>query len=145
MPVKSWAQFERRVRARAPKLFIDLPNYSDSVLVAGCQRSGTTVITRLIRRVIGMPDFEFTKDDELDAALVLAGVLPSSYTGRHCFQTTYLNEQLSPAQVQSHQLVRKQDVNAYSVLSAQAGPPGFSMVGAVRKSLRVIDHRGPTG
>lgn len=69
-----------------------LPQFGNAVLVAGCQRSGTTALTRLIAGSAGFRGFAFTKDDELDAALVLAGLveLPRGY--RYCFQSTYINE-----------------------------------------------------
>lgn len=92
--INSWASFERRVRDRLPHLLVELQKYPDALLVAGCQRSGTTAITRLLRDAIGMPNLCLTRDDELDAALLLSGVATSEYTGRHCFQTTYLNDQV---------------------------------------------------
>ena len=42
-----------------------------------------------------MPDFRLTRDDELDAALILSGAATSDWSGRHCFQTTYLNDRVS--------------------------------------------------
>jgi hypothetical protein len=92
--VNTWAQFETRVRDKAPHLLARLPRFPDAILVAGCQRSGTTAVTRIIRDVIAMPPLELTRDDELDAALILSGFASSEYGGRHCFQTTYLNDRL---------------------------------------------------
>jgi len=93
--VKSWAQFERRVRERVPDLLVELPSFDDAILVAGCQRSGTTAICRILKEALGMPDFRLTKDDELDAALILSGAATSDWSGRHCFQTTYLNDRVA--------------------------------------------------
>jgi len=90
--ITRWAQFERKVRRRQNDLLRALPRFPDAILVAGCQRSGTTAVTRIIRSAIGMPDLHVTSDDELDAALILSGRLESTYAGRHCFQTTYLND-----------------------------------------------------
>jgi hypothetical protein len=92
--INSWAGFERHVRDRSPNLLVELPKYPDAVLVAGCQRSGTTAITRILRDAIGMPNLCLTSDDELDAALLLSGIAKSEYSGRHCFQTTYLNDRV---------------------------------------------------
>jgi hypothetical protein len=92
--VNTWAQFEKRVRGRTPHLLTRLPGFPNAILVAGCQRSGTTAVTRIIRDAIGMPPLALTRDDELDAALILSGHASSEYSGRHCFQTTYLNDRL---------------------------------------------------
>lgn len=68
-----------------------LPTFHDSILVAGCQRSGTTLLARILTGTDGMTRFQFGADDELDAALILSGIAGYENTGRHCFQTTYLD------------------------------------------------------
>jgi hypothetical protein len=74
-------------------LLVRLEDFYHPVLVAGCQRSGTTAVARLLNRADGMVDYRFGKDDELDAALILSGgVEHQPQPGRYCFQTTYLNE-----------------------------------------------------
>ncbi len=40
----------------------------------------------------GMVDFAWSRDDELDGALILSGEEDHIAKGRYCFQTTYLNE-----------------------------------------------------
>jgi hypothetical protein len=50
------------------------------------------MLTRLIARAQGFARLALTKDDELDAALALAGFLDLPQDTRYCFQTTYLNE-----------------------------------------------------
>jgi hypothetical protein len=90
--IHSWAQFDRHVRAGGGKLLARLDNYADAVLVAGCQRSGTTALARLITASSGMSAHQFGHDDELDAALILAGWVEHAPRGRYCFQTTYLND-----------------------------------------------------
>jgi len=45
-----------------------------------------------LRDALDMPPLEITKDDELDAALVLSGAVRFSTAARCCFQTTYLND-----------------------------------------------------
>lgn len=92
LPVKSWSQFDRRIRSRDVKLLAQLPRFPDAVLVAGCQRSGTTVVTRILRDALGMSHPVHTRDDELDAALILSGAIPFENGSRCCFQTTYLND-----------------------------------------------------
>jgi hypothetical protein len=69
-----------------------LDDFKDSILVTGCQRSGTTMLARIITESDGMFNYWFGDDDELDAALILAGIVPHEASGRYCFQTTYLNE-----------------------------------------------------
>jgi hypothetical protein len=73
-------------------LLARLDDYHDPILVAGCQRSGTTALARLLKRADGMVDHAFGHDDELDGALLLAGHATRGTEGRHCFQTTYLND-----------------------------------------------------
>ncbi len=74
------------------KLLTHLDNFKDSLLVTGCQRSGTTAISRLLRQAEGMANFQRGSDDELDGALILAGRVEPGVHGRYCFQTAYLNE-----------------------------------------------------
>jgi Sulfotransferase family len=73
-------------------LLASLARYPDCVLVAGCQRSGTTMLTRIIAGASGFWRLALTRDDELDAALVLSGYVDVPADRRYCFQTTYLNE-----------------------------------------------------
>jgi len=95
MQIKSWAQFDREIRFCGRKLLGQLDNFHNTILVAGCQRSGTTAVSRLITRSDGMVNFQFGKDDELDAALILSGSVSHQPQGRYCFQTTYLNNSYS--------------------------------------------------
>jgi hypothetical protein len=91
-PVNSWAEFHDVVKRPEQPLLARLDEYDDSVLVAGCQRSGTTALARLLKRADGIADNGFGADDELDGALLLAGYVDRFANGRHCFQTTYLND-----------------------------------------------------
>ena len=90
--IRKWPQFARHVRASGVPLLGKLDCFPNSVLVAGCQRSGTTMLARLITQSPGMVDYRFGPDDELDAALILSGYVEHPARGRYCFQTTYLNE-----------------------------------------------------
>ena len=94
-PVSTWQAFGRRIRPRAESLLVRLPAFERAVLVAGCQRSGTTALTRVIAGSAGFTRFAYTHDDELDAAQILAGVIDCPPGLRRCFQTTYLNERVS--------------------------------------------------
>jgi len=88
----SWPRFHRGVRKPGLPMLKSLSSYPDCVLVAGCQRSGTTMLTRLIAGAPGFARLHLTRDDELDAALALAGFIELPKDTRYCFQTTYLNE-----------------------------------------------------
>lgn len=90
--IKTWKKFGREVRSRGCHLFSRLDDFPNSVLVTGCQRSGTTMLSRIITQSSGMVNYQFGSDDELDAALILSGVVEHTPKGRYCFQTTYLNE-----------------------------------------------------
>ena len=90
--IYNWKQFRKKVRNKGTKLLSQLDKFPNAILVTGCQRSGTTLITRLIAECNGIKHFWISKDDELDAALVLSGYINIFEPGRFCFQTTYLNE-----------------------------------------------------
>jgi hypothetical protein len=87
-----WRNFAQQVRARRDKLLCRLDGFPDAILVSGCQRSGSTMFARLITQSEGLTNYWFGTDDELDAALILAGIVEHRAEGRYCFQTTYLNE-----------------------------------------------------
>jgi hypothetical protein len=91
-PIRSWAAFHAIVKQPGRPLLAKLDDYADPILVAGCQRSGTTALARLLKRADGVVDHAFGHDDELDGALLLAGHATRATDGRHCFQTTYLND-----------------------------------------------------
>ncbi len=91
-PVRTWKAFGRKIRPSGCHLLRRLDEFPDSILVTGCQRSGTTILTRILTASDGMVDFRFGADDELDGALILAGAVDHTPAGRYCFQTTYLNE-----------------------------------------------------
>lgn len=90
--IRTWRRFRRDVRNRHQPLLKCLGNFQNPVLVAGCQRSGTTALARVITKSRGMTNYWSGRDDELDAALILAGCVRHEPRGRYCFQTTYINE-----------------------------------------------------
>lgn len=89
---RTWQRFRRGPRSTGEPLLKSVARYPDAVFVAGCQRSGTTMLTRIIARSPGFSQLQLTRDDELDAALVLGGFVDLPTDRRYCFQTTYLNE-----------------------------------------------------
>jgi hypothetical protein len=88
----TWNEFNKLVRAKGCNLLKRLDEFPNSVLVTGCQRSGTTILARVITQSKGMVNYWFGQDDELDAALILSGSVDHQPRGRYCFQTTYVNE-----------------------------------------------------
>lgn len=92
MSIRNWKQFSRQVRSRPRPLLQKLPDYPNCVLVSGCQRSGTTLVSRMVRTSPDIAEFPTSRDDELDGALLLSGETDCASKGRFCFQTTYLNE-----------------------------------------------------
>ncbi len=90
--ITTWKQFNSIVRSEDTKLLHRLSDFPNCVLVSGCQRSGTTMLSRIITESNGMVRYWFGPDDELDAALILSGYVGHSPEGRYCFQTTYINE-----------------------------------------------------
>jgi hypothetical protein len=90
--VTTWDQFEEEVRLQGHPLLAKLDDFPNSILVTGCQRSGTTILSRIIMDSEQMTHYKSGFDDELDGALILSGfAVPVRVFGRFCFQTTYLN------------------------------------------------------
>jgi hypothetical protein len=69
-----------------------LDDYPGALLIAGCDWSAATAITRLFKRLPPFADSSWGHDDELDGALLLAGRRERRAAGRNCFQTTYVRE-----------------------------------------------------
>lgn len=88
----TWSRFHFGPRRSGQPLLKNLARYPNCVLVAGCQRSGTTLLTSVIAGARGFQRFALTPDDELDAALILAGAVDVPVDRRYCFQTVYLND-----------------------------------------------------
>lgn len=118
--IKTWHQFES-IRHSGRPLLGSLAQLNHPVLIAGCQRSGTTAVTRLLRSAQGFNELKITADDELDAALLLAGELSLPDDERLVLQTTYLNnhylEYLDHQNFQLVWLVRRPDAVVHSMLS----------------------------
>lgn len=89
--IDSWQQFDKTVRYKEGCLLRCLGDFKNPILVSGCQRSGTTILSRILRRADGMADYCEGGDDELEAALILCGRRQYKSKGRCCFQTTYVN------------------------------------------------------
>lgn len=89
----NWKKFSSEVRStRGSDMLVALSGLDDSILVGGCQRSGTTLLARLIVQSSEIEPIRQSKDDELDAAYILAGLRDVDPSYRYCFQITYLND-----------------------------------------------------
>lgn len=88
--IKSWPAFYAAVADRP--LLAKLDDYGDSLLIAGCDWSAVTAVTHLFKRLPGFADSAGRHEDELDGALLLAGLRPHRAPGRPLFQTTYVGE-----------------------------------------------------
>ncbi|TNF34110.1 MAG: sulfotransferase [Gammaproteobacteria bacterium] len=90
--IESWREFAESVRSRRDDLLREVGRFPGAILVTGCQRSGTTMLSRLLMHAPGFVPYRLTHDNELDAALLLSGAYHKPMpAGRYCFQTTYLN------------------------------------------------------
>jgi len=96
MSARQWKRFGRKIRPNNTELLAELPNFPNAILVAGCQRSGGTMLAKAITQHEDVDTFSWSKDAELDAAQLLSGTAAKERVGfhgsRYCFQTTYLNE-----------------------------------------------------
>lgn len=90
--ISTWRQFAKHVRSKGCCLLSEMGKFPDAILVTGCQRSGTTLMARIIFNSDGIENIWKSSDDELDAALILSGYEPHEPRGRYCFQSTYLNQ-----------------------------------------------------
>lgn len=88
--VASWNDFYAVMAGRP--LLARLDDYRDALLIAGCDWSATTAITRLFKRLPCFAESSWAHDDELDGAMLLANGMQEPAEGRHCFQTTYVRE-----------------------------------------------------
>jgi hypothetical protein len=88
--ITSWAGYYTATADRA--LLARLDAYPDALLIAGCDPSAATAITRLFKRLPCFAAASWEHDDELDGALLLAGLQEGPTDGRHCFQTSFVRE-----------------------------------------------------
>ena len=92
MAETTWEEFDRSVRSRGCSLLTRIHEFPHAVLVAGCQRSGTTMLARILTDSEEMVKYYFSSRDELDAALILSGRVEHESRGRYCFQTAYIDD-----------------------------------------------------
>jgi hypothetical protein len=141
---RTWRRFHHGVRRRGLPLLKNLPSYPRCILVAGCQRSGTTMLTRLIARAPGFGRLCLTVDDELDAALALAGFVDLPNDLRYCLQTTYLNECfLEYRQLQPEQRLIWVVRNPYSVVYSMVHNWGRFALNELYEGCGVLNASSP--
>jgi hypothetical protein len=88
--VVSWSGFYAAIADRP--FLAKLDDFSDALLISGCDWSATTAVTRMFKRLPCFADSSWSHDDELDGALLLGGLRARLSDGRHCFQTSYVRE-----------------------------------------------------
>jgi hypothetical protein len=135
--ITSWADFYAAL-AEQP-LLAELDRYPDALLIAGCDWSATTAVTRLFKRLSCFADSSWGHDDELDGALLLAGLRPPSAEGRHCFQTTYIRDRYREYFAHEHfklvWVVREPRAAVRSLLTSRDRPlPPRTALGLAGKS-----------
>jgi len=90
--VSNWKEYGKLVRPIGCNLLRRLDEFPKSILVGGCQRSGTTMTGEVINQSDELVNYAFGREISLDAALILGGYVEYTPTGRYCFQTTWLNQ-----------------------------------------------------
>jgi hypothetical protein len=119
--ITSWPDFYAAT-ANQP-LLAKLDDYRDALLIAGCDWSAVTAITHLFKRLPGFADSSWSHNDELDGALLLAGLHPTRTPARSCFQTTYLSERYREYLAHEHfklvWIVREPRATVHSLLSSR--------------------------
>ena len=88
--ITSWHGYYTATAHRPALAHLD--DYPNALLIAGCDWSAATAITRLFKRLPTFADSSWVHDDELDGALLLSGLQQGPTDGRHCFQTTFVRE-----------------------------------------------------
>ena len=88
----NWGRFRAKTNSPDFRLLRRLDDFPNAILIAGCQRSGTTMLSRVLRGSTDIVDHSFGADDELDGAMILAGLVDHEPQGRYCFQTTYVDQ-----------------------------------------------------
>jgi hypothetical protein len=132
----SWQGFFAAVADRP--LLAKLDDYRDALLIAGCDWSSVAAVTHLFKRLHGVADLAWGPNDELDGALLLAGLCsPRRVSGRPYFQTTYLGERYREYLAHEHfklvWIVREPHAAVHSLLSGgrreRAGRPALALTG----------------
>jgi hypothetical protein len=88
--ITSWHDYYAATADRPVLACLD--RYPDALLISGCDWSAVTAVTRLYQRLPDFADSSWDHDDELDGALLLAGLQQGPTAGRHCFQTSFVRD-----------------------------------------------------
>lgn len=116
----SWPEFFAAVADRP--LLARLDAYRDPILIAGCDWAAVTAVSHLFKRLHGVADLAGRPDDELEGALLLAGLRSERRPGgRRYFQTTYVGERYREYLAHEHfklvWIVREPHAAVHSLLS----------------------------
>lgn len=87
-----WKIFEKSIKLKENKLLKRLDEFHNSILITGCQRSGTSMLAKILNYSDGIMNCWIGPRVELHMALILCGYLDHKANGRYCFQTTFLND-----------------------------------------------------
>jgi hypothetical protein len=109
-----------------------------ALLLAGCDWSAGTAVTRLYQRLPDFVESSWDHDDELDGALLLAGLQQGPTGGRHCFQTSFVRDRYREYFAHEHcrlvWIVREPRAAVRSLLSQQKILPRRTALGLAPKS-----------
>lgn len=128
--ISSWQEFAQQVRPYGCRLLSKLDNFPNSVLVSGCQRSGTTMMADIVMHSRAFDLYHKGKGTELKGALILSGHSEYKMLNRCCFHVTYLNDCYHEIYAHANNnkliwLIR----NPYSVIHSMTNNwPGFALV-----------------
>ena len=62
--IRNWQQFARLVRSRPEPMLARLSDFDNPLLVTGCQRSGTTMLTSILTKQGKLVDYQQTDDGD---------------------------------------------------------------------------------
>jgi hypothetical protein len=118
--ITSWPDFYAATADRP--MLARLEDYRDPLLIAGCDWSAVTAVSHLFKRLQGAAELASSPNDELDGALLLAGLRSERRPGsRRYFQTTYLGERYREYLAHEHfklvWIVREPHAAVHSLLS----------------------------
>ena len=93
--VKNWKEFSKKIKGNGFPLLTELDEFQKSILVTGCQRSGTTMVFNVIKKSKELSNIKYGPQNEFESALILAGIKKHEKHKRYCFQTTYINKNIN--------------------------------------------------
>lgn len=115
----SWRRFYETVDDEP--LLAKLDDFPDALLIAGCDWAAVTAVTHLFKRLPEFAESSWSHHNELDGAVLLAGLREHHAPSRHCFQTTFVGERYREYLAHGHfkliWIVREPRAAVHSALS----------------------------